>query len=89
MVAANKRVIKKLLVIFAVVSDNGEGIATVHLLMVLLLGMHVNMLLMGNLRPVTVARRGPFSRVMIHVHVMYGGFMRDVMLIKLLEERSS
>jgi hypothetical protein len=92
MLAANKRRIEKLLAprdIFAIMSYDRESIAAVDLLMVLLC-LHVNVLLMRHLRPVTVTRRGPLSRVLVHVHFMRSRLiMMDVMLIKLLEERST
>src|ERR1700685_2244731 len=94
MVTANEGGIEKLLAamnIVTVVSDNRKGIASMHVHLLLLLRMHMHILLMGHVRPVTGARRGPLSRVrLVHVHLMCVVLvMRDVMLIKLLEERSA
>jgi len=77
--------------IFAIVSDKWESISAMHMhLLMMLLCLYPNMLLLRQLGPVTVARRGPLSRMLIHVHIMCAVLvMRDVMLIKLLEERAS
>jgi len=95
MVSAREMMIIKLLAdggIFAVMSNNRKSIPAMHLLMMmlLLLCLHVNMLFMGHLGPITVSRRGSLGRVLVDVHIMCVVLvMRHVMLIKLLEERTS
>jgi len=94
MVGTSEMMIIKLLAardIFAVMSNNGKSIPAMHMrLLMVLLCLHVNMLFMGHLGPITVARRGSLSRVLVHVHIMWVVLvMRDIMLIKLLEERTS
>jgi hypothetical protein len=79
-------------------SDNRESIASGHvrrlrmvLLLLLLLCMHVEMLFMRYLRPVTVTGRRAFSRMVIQIHIVCDGglvvIVGHVRLIKLLEER--